>query len=78
MQNLVEKFYVYKGHKIYEPQIFTNIYGQKYWNYCPFQMSSIPPNGYPSKEAYYKAEQQRIDKWINMGNWTDNFGPLLK
>jgi len=68
IQNLRNGFYLYKGHKIYEPQLFTDTrpnsstYGQKYWNYCPFEISSKPDSGYLTKEKYYKADQQRIDE----------------
>jgi len=78
MSDFKERFYIYKGYKIYEPQLFINYDRQKYWNYCPSYISSTPDDGYPTKEAYYKAKQKIIDERITMGHWTDNFGPLIK
>ena len=77
MPNFEKRFYLFKGYKIYEPELITNINEQKYWNYWPAEISSIPMNGYPTKEAY-KAEQKGIDQRITMGHWTDNFDPLIK
>lgn len=73
---MLQSYITYKGHKIYEPKKI-DFYGKPFYQYWPPEMSSVPTNGYPTKEAYYLAMKNEIDEKIKYGTWTDFFGPLL-
>ena len=76
MSDYKNRFYIYKGYKIYEPELLTSFNGTKYWNYAPPELSCKPMSGYSTKQNYYIAEKREIDERISFGHWTDNFGQL--
>ena len=69
-----ETFYLYKGQKIYHPEKIVNtLVGKTYYQRWPPEMSSVPPSGFKTKEAYYESSEKAIDSRIKYGHWTDFF-----